>query len=29
MNIQIESYHCGAVKFEIHGPIRDFRRCDC
>ncbi len=21
--------HCGAVRFEIYGPIRDFRRCDC
>ena len=21
--------HCGAVRFEIHGPICDFRRCDC
>jgi hypothetical protein len=29
MNIQKGSCHCGAVKFEIHGPIRDFRRCDC
>ena len=29
MTIQKGSCHCGAVKFEIHGPIRDFRRCDC
>lgn len=27
--IQKGSCHCGAVTFEIHGPIRDFRRCDC
>ena len=27
--VQTGSCHCGAVRFEIHGPIRDFRRCDC
>ena len=27
--VQKGSCHCGAVRFEIHGPIRDFRRCDC
>lgn len=27
--VQRGSCHCGAVTFEIHGPIRDFRRCDC
>ena len=27
--VQKGSCHCGAVTFEIHGPIRDPRRCDC
>ena len=27
--VQKGSCHCGAVRFEIDGPIRDFRRCDC
>ena len=27
--VQKGSCHCGAVNFEIHGPIRDPRRCDC
>ena len=27
--VRTGSCHSGAVRFEIHGPIRDFRRCDC
>ena len=27
--VQKGSCHCGAVTFEIHGTIRDPRRCDC
>ena len=29
MDISKGTCHCGRVKFEIHGPIRDPRRCDC
>ena len=27
--VQKGSCHCGSLRFEIHGPIRNFQRCDC